>query len=124
MGAWDNPGAGMFPLILSILLIVSGVGWLIAGKRGEGEGEIKWAEIPKDQAVPFKIIALTIGFVFGFEYLGFLVTASLYLFLLFIWVSRYNLWISLGLSILIGGGSWLIFGELLQVYLPVGVLFD
>ena len=47
---------------------------------------------------------------------------SLYLIVLFIWVSRFKLWIAFGLALGIGVGSWLFFGRLLSVQLPQGPL--
>lgn len=119
MGKWNEPGAGIFPLIVSILLCISGSILFVTGK---GQVEIDWPEIIKQQWTPFRIVALTAGFILALNPLGYLVTSSLYLFLLLFWISQYRLWFSLGLAITIGIGSWYIFAKLLAVQLPQGIL--
>jgi hypothetical protein len=70
---------------------------------------------------PLQIVVLTAGFIFLLSRLGYLVASTLYLFLIFLWVSRYKLWAAVGLAIVIGGGSWYFFGKLLAVQLPKGL---
>jgi len=54
--------------------------------------------------------------------LGYLLASILYLLTLFVWVSRYRLWIAAVLAITFGAGSWLFFGRLLSTPLPKGFL--
>lgn len=119
MGKWNEPGAGVFPLIISILLCMSGAFLFVTGK---GRVEIDWPAIIKQQWTPFRIVALTAGFILALNPLGYLVTSSLYIFLLLFWISRYRLWFSMGLAVIIGIGSWYIFAKLLAVPLPQGIL--
>ena len=37
MGRWNEPGPGVFPFTLSLLLLISGAAWFIRGKRGKAE---------------------------------------------------------------------------------------
>lgn len=122
MGKWNEPGPGVFPLALSILLCLSGVLWFIHGK-GKGEGSLDWRGLIKKLVTPLKIIGLTAAFILTLDQLGYLVTASLYIFVILLWVSRYRFWVAMGLAILIGVGSWYFFGKLLAVQLPKGLLF-
>jgi hypothetical protein len=55
--------------------------------------------------------------------LGYLLTSLLYMFVLFLWVSRYRLWVAVVLAITFGAGSWLFFERLLATPLPKGSLF-
>jgi putative tricarboxylic transport membrane protein len=121
LGKWNEPGPGVFPLVLSGLLCLSGILWFIQGKK-RGEGGIEWRGLAKKLVTPLQIVALTAAFILTLDRLGYLVTASLYLFVLFIWVSRYRLWVAIGLSIVIGVGSWFFFEKLLAVQLPKGLL--
>lgn len=123
LGKWDQPGAGMFPLCLSILLFLSGVLWFIRGK-GEVEEQVKtdWHELVKNEVMPLKIVMLTGAFILAFKPLGYLLGSSLYLFLLFLWVSRLKFWVAIGLAIGIGVGSWYGFGKFLAVSFPRGLL--
>jgi hypothetical protein len=121
MGRWNEPGPGVFPLALSILLCLSGVLWFIHGK-GKEKAILDWGGLARKLATPVKIIGCTAGFILILGRLGYVVTASIYLFVLFLWVSRYRLWVAMGLAIAIGVGSWYFFEKLLSVQLPKGLL--
>lgn len=119
MGKWNEPGAGAFPLIVSILLCLSG---LFIFVRARVRDVAAWRDILKRQWIPFQIVLFTAGFIVGLERLGYLLTACLYAFALLFLVSRYRFWVALGLAVLIGAGSWLVFGKLFATPLPQGVL--
>ena len=120
VGRWNEPGPGVFPLCLSILLSISGILGLIYGK--EKRPAIDWRETARKLAAPFLIVVLTGAFILALEAIGYLVASLTYLLLLFLCVSRYKLWIAVGLSILLGMGSWYFFTRLLAVQLPRGFL--
>lgn len=119
MGKWNEPGAGAFPLIVSILLCCAG--GLIC-LRAKSADEIEWRGVLRRQGIPFQIVASTAGFILALERLGYLATASLYAFALLYWVSRYRLWVAAAAALSLGTGSWLIFGKLFATPLPKGVL--
>ena len=122
MGKWKEPGAGIFPLCLSMLLCISGILWLIYGKsKGEGKTRFEWRRLIRNLKTPLRIVAVTSAFILSLNRLGYLFTSILYMFVLFSWVSRYRLWISMGLSIFFGLGSWYFFVQILEVQLPRGV---
>lgn len=121
MGKWKEPGPGIFPLCLSILLCISGILWFIHGKRKGKRKEktrIDWHGIFKKLAIPSQIVVLTGAFVLTLDRLGYLVASSLYLFALFLWVSRYSLWVAMGLAVAMGVGSWYFFVKVLAIQLP------
>ena len=121
LGKWNEPGPGVFPLFLSILLSISGILWFIYGKqRGEGEAKMDWRGIARKLNTPLRIIGVTAAFVLTLDWVGYLVTSSLYLFILFLWVSRYRIWVAMGLAIILGAGSWYFFEKILAVQLPKG----
>ncbi len=70
-----------------------------------------------------KIVLITAAFIPALNRLGYLLTASLYMFFLFMWVSRYKLRVAIGLAVSLGVGSWLFFARFLAVNLPAGLLF-
>jgi hypothetical protein len=119
LGQWNEPGAGVLPLFLSIMLCVSGILWFIAGKPKEGEkAGIDWRGIAKLVKVPFQIVGLTAALVLMLTRAGFLLGATIYLFLIFVWVSHFKLRVAIGLAIVLGIGCWLFFVKLLMIQLP------
>ncbi len=126
MGRWNEPGPGAFPFVLSLLLLISGAAWFIYGKRRKMEkgAEEKAGTIAfiKNLATPLKIVSLTALFILAFNRVGYLITASVYLFILLLWVSRYRVIVSASLAIAIGVGSWYFFAKILVVQLPQGFL--
>jgi putative tricarboxylic transport membrane protein len=119
LGKLHSPGAGAFPLIVSILLAISGV-FLFASEREKLD--IDWRALAKEQRTPFQIVVLTAGFILGLDRLGYLLASTLYMFALLFWVSRYRLWIAMALAIVLGAGSWYVFAKLFETPLPQGIL--
>lgn len=126
MGSWNQPGPGIFPAALSLLLLLSGAAWFIRGKgkqRAADEDRRTGAiAVVKNLATPLKIVGLTALFVLSFNLVGYLLAASLYLFILLLWVSRYGIAFSAVLAGAIGVASWIFFGKILAVPLPQGFL--
>ena len=123
LGRWNQPGPAVFPLSLSILLCVFGVSWFIQGKgNAEKKETVCLGGSVRKFITPIQIVALTAAFILTFDSLGYLLASILYLFVLFLWVSRYRFWTALGLAIAFGAGSWLFFGKVLTTSLPKGFL--
>ncbi|HVP77262.1 MAG TPA: tripartite tricarboxylate transporter TctB family protein [Thermodesulfobacteriota bacterium] len=123
VGRWNQPGPAVFPLALSTLLCIFGVSWFIRGKgEREKQGTVSLKEFVRRFMTPIRIVGLTAAFILTFEPLGYLLGSTLYLFVLFFWVSRYRLWTALALAVAFGAGSWLFFGRLLATPLPMGFL--
>lgn len=119
LGTLNAPGAGAFPLVVSILLAVSGI--FIFAREGKWV-DIDWRALIREQRTPFRIVLLTAGFILALDRLGYLLSSSLYMFALLSWVSRFRLWIAIALAIALGVGSWYIFGKLFATPLPEGFL--
>jgi putative tricarboxylic transport membrane protein len=126
LGRWREPGPGVFPLSLSILLCLSGILWFIYGKKkgkeGKKEERIDWRGIAVRLLTPIKILGITLAFILSLEKLGYLLGSFLYMFILFLGVSRYRLWIAIGLALIAGIGSWYFFQKMLAIQLPQGLL--
>ena len=122
-GRWNEPGPGVFPLALSILLCISGIVWFIRGRaKGETRKSAGLKEFSHKYVTAFQIVGLTGMFILVLEPLGYLLTSILYLFVLFLWVCRYRLWVAAVFAITFGAGSWLFFEKLLTTPLPKGFL--
>ena len=123
LGRWNEPGPGVFPLSLSILLCLFGISWFTQGKgKGEKKEAVSLKGFVRKFITPLQIIGLTAAFILTLEPLGYLLTSTFYIFVLFFWVSRYGLWIAVVLAIAFGPGSWFFFEKLLATPLPKGFL--
>jgi len=121
VGKWNEPGPGVFPLVLSSLLVLSGVLWFIQGRsKGGREGKIDRGRVLKNLKTPLQIAVLTAGFIAALQPMGYLAASFLFLFVLFLWISRFKPWTALGLALLFGVGSWYFFEKILAVQLPAG----
>jgi putative tricarboxylic transport membrane protein len=119
IGSLTLPGPGMFPLVLSVLMCILGILIFVSGKGKEG---IDWHTPIKQLARPVKIFILTVGLILAFEPLGFLITSFFYLFGLFLWVCRFRLWVALMWAIVLMPASFIFFGKILGLLLPMGPL--
>ena len=97
-GTWAEPGPAIFPLGISILLILAGVLTFIFGKP-KGRVGIDWPGMVRQLLTPGKIVGLTTAFILVLDRLGYLLASSLFIFLLTFLVSRYRVWIAMGLAI-------------------------
>jgi putative tricarboxylic transport membrane protein len=122
-GRWNEPGPAVFPLALSILLCISGIVWFIRGKaKEETRKSAGVKEFLHKYVTAIQIVGLTGVFILLLGPLGYLLTSILYLFVLFLWVSRYKLWVAAVFAITFGAGSWVFFEKLLTTPLPKGFL--
>jgi putative tricarboxylic transport membrane protein len=122
LGRWNEPGPGVFPLAISILLCISGILWFIrGGQRGGKNGIAVRQGLLQQFSTVIRIVGLTALFIGLLEPAGYLVTSILYLFALFFWVSRYRVWSAAALAITCGAGSWFFFEKLLTTPLPKGL---
>jgi hypothetical protein len=121
-GRWNQPGPGVFPFVISVLLCISGVSWLIRGKKKETMEMVRLGDFFRKFMSPLKIVGITAAFILALQPLGYLLTSTLYTLVLFLWVSRYRIRVALILAIVFGVGTWLFFEKLLTTPLPKGVL--
>ena len=89
LGRWNQPGPAVFPLGLSVLLCIFGILWFIQGKgQGEKKQPASLRRIIQQFTTPLQIVGLTAAFILTFEFLGYLLASTIYLFVLFLWISR------------------------------------
>jgi hypothetical protein len=117
VGKFTQPGPGIFPLVLSLLLAVIGALIFFSGR---GKERIGGAGDLGNAAKPLAIILLTLTFIFFMGRLGYLLGSFLYLFSLFYFVSRIKWFVSAGISGILAAGTWYFFGKILGIFLPMG----
>lgn len=117
VGKFTQPGPGIFPLVLSLLLTVIGILIFFSGKEKQKTSRAKDLE---NSLKPLTIILLTLAFIIFMGPLGYLFASFLYLLGLFSFVSRMKWFISAGISGILAAGTWYFFGKILGIFLPLG----
>lgn len=117
-GTLERPGPAVFPFVLSLLLALIGTLLLFERPIAPTAEQVTRAS----QGKPWEIVLLTALFILFFEKLGYLEAAWLYLFLLLFRVCRFPWWVASGAAVGIALTSWVIFGKVLGLQLPVGFL--
>ena len=118
LGNWNQPGPGVFPLLLSLLLSAIGVALLVSSKGGN---KFNWKDSLSRQKNTWAIMGLTVGFILGFGRLGFVLTSGIYLFLLFAWICRFRMIIAAPLAAGITAAGWYLFVRILNLQFPPGL---
>jgi putative tricarboxylic transport membrane protein len=117
--ATGYPGPGLFPQVLGVLLAVQGIALVAAGFRGSDPPSFPWTR--RDLFNGFLVVLAVGVYVVASPRLGFLVTSTLVLTGLMA-----RLGAGLGRSLLLGpalaGALYLLFGKVLRVPLPPGLL--
>ena len=117
-GTLERPGPAVFPFVLSLLLTLIGFLLLFEHLPAPAAEHVTGVS----QGKPWEIVLLTALFILFFERVGYLETAFLYLFLLLFRICRFTWWVAGGAAVTIALASWLIFGKLLGLQLPIGFL--
>jgi hypothetical protein len=76
-------------------------------KEKEATEMVRLGDFIRKFMSPLKIVGITAAFILALQPLGYLLTSTLYILVLFLWVSRYRLRVALILAIVFGVGSWL-----------------
>lgn len=118
MGEWNQPGPGVFPLVLSILLSIIGISLFFVSTE---DAKLNWKDSLSRQKKAWAIVGLTAGFILCFDWLGFVPTTGLYLFILFSRISRLPFVYATALAVGITGAGWYFFVRILTLQLPPGL---
>ena len=123
-GTMAQPGSGLYPLLLGTLLLLSslGTGLELLFRRFEKEGDAIW---PRGGSGLRLLVVLAASLAYGLllPYLGHPFIATLVI-LVVLQVMGVRSWPrKITLALLIGIGSYYLFGKLLAIPLPMGVLF-
>lgn len=117
LGVFSRPGPGFFPfytgLALAVLALTQSLLSFFIGLKTEEAWE-NWVSI-------VLVVAATFAFALLLDFLGFVVTATLFLGFLFGAVERRGWLFSLTVALLIAAAAYLVFGRWLQAQLPAGI---
>ena len=121
------PGAGFFPFLAGIIMVI--LSMMVLGSALKKKGEDQEAQA-KERFFPqrnsLKKIGLALIGLFGYwlllEFLGFLITTFLFLIFLLKFIEPQRWTTALTTAILATGLSYLLFNLWLKVQMPIGVL--
>ena len=126
LGTLHTPGPGMLPFILGSLLVILSLSISIKSltlfkKTSSGNSEAGiWAEIEFKNILI--IVVSLVAYALMLEKIGFLITAFLFLFVLFSLFDSRRWFFALGASLLTVSITYTLFVLVLQVELPSGLL--
>jgi putative tricarboxylic transport membrane protein len=125
IGQLSNPGSGLMPLLIGILLLLCSFIYLLMalvhnrpqnGKKDHSE------ETSKSHIIPLAIAGLILIYPFILIYLGFLISTFLILWPMFVLLRFKNAYVSLLATALMVAATYLLFSVGLGVSLPSGPL--
>lgn len=127
-GAIDRPDEGLLPRMIGVLIVTSSILALVAARNGSSSSSHTWDEDDEPAEHDFgeaawRVPAVALGvlvYVLLAPWAGHLLTSSLVSFFVLSLQAARPFW-QMGLvSISLGGATYLLFTELLNVALPVG----
>jgi hypothetical protein len=117
LGNRFQPGSGYVPLLLALLLAILGTVILIKNDFEKPLRSVQWTGYNHILI----IMGCCIFAVFAFEKIGYRITTSVILIVLFGFLERVKIWITIILTIGLSFGSFWLFYTVLNVPLPLGI---
>jgi hypothetical protein len=118
LGSLHRPGPSYMPVILALLLIVFALALAVMGARSGRMSEVSWHEWRHAVAI-FSACAFA---AWGLDRLGYRLTVAVVMLFLLRVLERKGIVITLAMTVVVAGGSFLLFDTLLRVPLPRGPL--
>ena len=120
MGTLDQPGPGLYPLFVGILLLIASVGSLVTHVMKPAKGNLEW---PKGKDL-WRVVVVTAGaisYVVFLPYLGHLLASMVAIFIVLHTMGLSSWPLKIGFTVAIALGSFYLFDVILNVPLPRGV---
>jgi putative tricarboxylic transport membrane protein len=124
LGPLNTPGAGFFPAVIGGIFSILSLALLITASLGKNDREEKvrfWKGEKSWVKVSLALLALVFYLIF-LDYLGYILTTVLFLFLLLKFVGKKGWAVSLCTAVLLSLGSYALFRTVLGVPLPRGLI--
>jgi putative tricarboxylic transport membrane protein len=120
-GAWHAPGAGFFPMVVSIILIILSFLTFSNSLSLQFEAYSFWKHSGSWKTVGF-VVACLLFYICALEFLGYLLTTFIFLSVLLRFVGKRGMLKTLIISGTACAASYYGFKVLLMVPLPTGIL--
>ncbi len=117
-GSFRMPGAGFFPLLLSVALAILALVHLGINLLGSGET----TQVGRSRAEIFALIGVLFASVWLFERAGYLLTMALFLGITVRVLGKIGWTVAVVVALTGSVASYLLFGHVLMIALPAGIL--
>jgi putative tricarboxylic transport membrane protein len=118
VGTIRDPGAGFFPFLGGISLIVLSFFLLVQALRGRRMGVQSFGELLR----PCILVIGLLAYALLFDPLGYIITTIILSVVVLLILEEKSWWIVGGVSLLIAVGTYILFDRFLQTPLPAGIL--
>ncbi|GHV36859.1 permease [Synergistales bacterium] len=119
-----RPGASLFPMILSALLVIVGLVQIPSGVKNAKNGETLVTRLPEFNLHGFcnflVVVMCVLFYIYASDFLGFIITSFLIMFVLTLTL-RARVAVSIAVSLGATLCVYLMFNKMLMVPLPVGL---
>lgn len=124
MGEMDQPGAGVFPLLIAGILFIASISALWEGWKDRAHTEA--LDLPKgeDGIRLVKLVALLLGYFLAIPWLGFALGSVLFCILLIRLLSDLSWQRCVAYAVIMTAVVYLIFITILKVPMPAGILVE
>lgn len=121
LGRMDQPGAGVFPIIVGTLMVLISLVTVWEGWQLEKAETIEWPA-GADRKRLLCLVGLMVGYVVALPWLGQIISATLFCLLLMRVLSNLG-WLRIGMySLIMSAALYWVFVVLLNVPMPRGIL--
>jgi putative tricarboxylic transport membrane protein len=121
VGSLAQPGPGVFPIFVAILILLGSLGTFGTRPKGPSEEEVRWPDKHGWRRIA-AVTAACLVYVIAMTSLGYLLSSAAVTFVV-LHVMRMKSWtLKVGLAVGIGLVSYFFFATLLGVPLPQGIL--
>ncbi|GHS87504.1 hypothetical protein AGMMS49957_07460 [Synergistales bacterium] len=120
-----RPGASLFPMVLSVLLVIVGLVQIPSGVKNVKNKEPLFTRLPEFDLQGFcnflVVVMCVMFYIYASDSLGFLITSFLVVFIMTLTL-RARVTVSIAVAVGATLCIYLMFGKMLMVPLPVGLL--
>ncbi len=118
MGSLHAPGAGFFPVLIALILMILSLFLIIPARKKQDGGTRRPAQSFHRTLVVFVVL---VGYFLLLEYLGFVIVSFFFMAFLFLWVARQKWYLALSSAGICVGLAYILFEVLLKSNFPKGV---
>jgi putative tricarboxylic transport membrane protein len=118
IGTIRDPGAGFFPFLGGIGLVVLSLILLVQALRGRSMGVQRFGELLR----PCILVIGLLAYALLFDPAGYIITTIVLSVVVLLILEEKSWWVVGGVSVLIAVGTYFLFDRLLQTPLPTGIL--